>query len=119
MNLRDVHKWVAAGLAETSWLTYADMATGCGAEEVLIHDVAHDLGREDTSRPARRWFPVLETWTQKGMRGHAPGTGEKAPRVYTHRERVTGPPNARSRDYGIRKAEYLLRPEVSGLALLF
>jgi hypothetical protein len=88
------------------------MASGCAADEVLMHDIAHDSGRTVPSVRTRRWLDALEDWRAKGNNGTPPGLGEKEPRVYTERERISGPKRARSRDYGLKRTAYLLRPEV-------
>lgn len=111
-GLRDVHRWIAEGLATTAWLTYADMESGCAADEVLMHDVAHDSGRVLPSVRTRKWLDLLEKWSKDGGKGVPPGLSDKTPRVYSPRERSVGPTSSRSRDYGLRRTDYLLRPEV-------
>ncbi|KAF8889328.1 glycoside hydrolase [Infundibulicybe gibba] len=44
-----------------------------------------------------------------GSRGPPPGVGEKKPVIYNEAQRLRG--SGRGRDYQVKKAEYLLRPE--------
>lgn len=118
LPLRAVHEWIADGLATTSWLTYADSRSGLGPEEIQFHRVAAVLPSGPTApapgpAPAMRWADVLAEWEKKGKRGVPPGVGDRDEVVYTDAEQYTPPHSrTRSRDYAVKKPEYLLRPEV-------
>ncbi|KAI0272317.1 mannosidase [Gloeopeniophorella convolvens] len=81
-----MHRWVAEGLAETCAVLYADQPSGLGPESV---SVTHDA-------EPRRWLDALDAWDGIGA---PPGVGPLAP-VRTG-----------ERDYMMRRADYLLRPE--------
>ncbi|KAF5355355.1 hypothetical protein D9758_006099 [Tetrapyrgos nigripes] len=100
-NLKDLHLWAAEGIAETCWLTYADMPTGLGPDEVTMYTEKRSEGY--------LWMDAMERWRASGSRGIPPGTGDKDPVVYTEQERLRG--GNRRRDYAIRRKKYLLRPE--------
>ena len=131
-SLRDVHLWAAEGLAQTCWLTYADMPTGLGPDEMIFHTSMPEEGAgigggwfapktaggsgSGSHRPKTQtfggtlWIDALRSWKRAGARGVPPGVGDKAPVVYSQEDRVRG---AYGRDYALKKNEYLLRPEVS------
>ncbi|KAF8920863.1 glycoside hydrolase [Mucidula mucida] len=78
------HLWVAQGLAKTCWLTYADMPTGIGPDEIVVN-----------GSNARLWLDVLaESPTS------IPGLSEVLP----EHDRA-------KRGYRIKRGNYLLRPE--------
>ncbi|TRM60794.1 glycoside hydrolase family 47 protein [Schizophyllum amplum] len=133
-SLRDVHLWAAQGLAQTCWLSYADMPTGLGPDEMLFYTNMPEQGAwgggwfapktaAGGARPMTRtgggtlWVDALRSWKRSGARGVPPGVGDKTPVVYSKEDRVRG---AFGRDYSIKKDEYLLRPEtVESLYLLW
>lgn len=112
-NLKDIHLWAAEGLAQTCFLTYADQQSHLGPEEVVMYHTP------DHKKPYERvvgslWFETLESWRKSGSRGLPPGLAQKAPVIYDKQEGLKGLLKGKpSRDYVIRKTEYLLRPEVS------
>ncbi|KAL1700218.1 glycoside hydrolase family 47 protein [Schizophyllum commune] len=129
-SLRDVHLWAAEGLAQTCWLTYADMPTGLGPDEMIFYTSMPEEGAgigggwfapktaggsgSGSNRPKTQtfggtlWIDALRSWKRAGARGVPPGVGDKAPVVYSQEDRVRG---AYGRDYALKKNEYLLRPE--------
>lgn len=97
-STRETHAWAARGLAETCWVTYADMRSGLGPDEVAMAATG-PAGEEGA-----RWVDALAQWQRHGAAGTLPpGVGEA--RAERDRSR---------RDYTLRKAAYLLRPEVRG-----
>ncbi|KAK7024934.1 alpha-1,2-mannosidase [Favolaschia claudopus] len=118
-SLREMHLWAAEGLARTCYLFYADQPTGLAPEEISLKvsgDVRYGLGQEGKwlEGGGRRWIDEVEAWRAgtkwKGQRRTPPGVGEEVlPVVYTEAERMRG--SGRGRDYVIRQAAYLLRPE--------
>ncbi|KAF7308236.1 alpha-1,2-Mannosidase [Mycena chlorophos] len=113
-SLRDLHLWAAAGLAETCYALYADQPTGLAPDQILI---------KVSSARGIPWFAEVGKWreepTWKGKRATPPGVGENLKSViYTEHERQTG--RGRGRDYAIRIAAYLLRPEtIESLYVLY
>lgn len=120
-NLKSLHMWAAEGLAQTCWLSYADMPTGLGPDEMLMHTAGDDRwgktvdGFKDGG--GYLWMDAIEKWKASGARGAPPGVGDKTPVIYTETERLRG--SGRARDYSIRKSGYLLRPEVRGSPIIF
>ncbi|GAW05975.1 glycoside hydrolase family 47 protein [Lentinula edodes] len=112
-NLKSLHMWAAEGLAQTCWLSYADMPTGLGPDEMVMHTAGDDRwgktvdGFKDGG--GYLWMDAIEKWKASGARGAPPGVGDKTPVIYTETERLRG--SGRARDYSIRKSGYLLRPE--------
>ncbi|KAH8832926.1 glycoside hydrolase family 47 protein [Flagelloscypha sp. PMI_526] len=103
-NLKELHMWVANGLAETCYITYADMPSGLGPDEMIFQ-----THYADKSKNPVLWFQALQSWKSSGARGIPPGVGTKKPVVYSLDEVRSG--LGRGRDYSIRKTAYLLRPE--------
>lgn len=101
-NLRELHLWAAEGLATTCWMTYADQPSGLAPDEVMMSNSAD---RE----VSYKWIDVLETWKASGARGVPPGLQDHKAVVYTN-QRLHG--TGKGRDYILRRAGYLLRPEV-------
>lgn len=98
-DLTDLHMWAAVGLGETCWLMYADEPTGLGPEEVSMRaQLSRDGGVDIRSGI---WIDALEEWRLGGRNGTPPGVEQKRPE-----------PSSSRRDYAVKKAEYLLRPEV-------
>ncbi|KAG6864850.1 hypothetical protein C0991_006791 [Blastosporella zonata] len=123
-NLKKLHLWAAEGLAQTCYLTYADQPTGLGPDEMVFHttvkktwDSAASIWRIDT--PGTLWMNAMKRWKGSGSRGVPPGLEDKAPVVYEKSRQATSA-YLRERDYTIRKAAYLLRPEtVESLYILW
>ncbi|KAK0467187.1 glycoside hydrolase family 47 protein [Desarmillaria tabescens] len=103
-NLKELHMWAAEGLAQTCWLTYADMRTGLGPDETHMRASVHSVLGE-----GHLWMDSMDRWKQSGARGIPPGVGDKPPVIYTEQQRLRGGPGGR--DYAIKKPGYLLRPE--------
>jgi hypothetical protein len=111
-RLSDIHQWIAEGVAHASWLTYADMRTGLGPDEVVMHTYAKDSQYMRPSMKAELWIKKLEAWRVAGSEGKPPGLSETLPRVMSDEDRGKGVTFETTRDYDIQKNEYLLRPEV-------
>lgn len=124
-NLKELHMWAAEGIAQTCYLTYADSATGLGPDEVTIMDGSHRKTKQEENEMGRRWIEpdshlwidVLDRWKWSGSKGVVPGLETKAPVVYSKAERLSW--KSKSRDYTMRKTNYLLRPEVMDNFLFF
>ena len=101
-DLRTLHMAAAEGLATSCWLLYADMPSGLGPEIATMNA---------KSEP---WIDAVEAWQASGGEGPLPGLKPKKPIPYDQtkaggsKARVEGP-----WDYTIKRAEYVLRPEVS------
>jgi hypothetical protein len=102
-NLRELHLWAAEGLATTCWMTYVDQPSGLAPDEVMMTNPAD---RE----ASYKWIDAVEKWRTSGARGVPPGLQDHKPVVYTESQRLHG--TGRGRDYILRRAGYLLRPEV-------
>lgn len=118
-NLKELHLWAAEGLAQTCWITYADQPTGLGPDEIMMLSTA---GKKSWDHDGNRWWQKVETftwmsavdkWRHSGGRGPVPGTADKKAVIYSKQDQLSG--KSKDRDYLIRKAGYLLRPEVSVL----
>ncbi|GLB41878.1 putative glycosyl hydrolase 47 family protein [Lyophyllum shimeji] len=99
---KELHAWAAEGLAQTCWLTYADMPTGLGADEVVMNVTAWNAEDADGDAGGKgRWVKHVKEWERKGRPGGVPpGVGEVKP-VMERDER----------EYSLQKRGYLLRPE--------
>ncbi len=98
-DLRALHMAAAEGLATSCWLLYKEMPAGVGPEVANMEP--------DSSL----WIEALERWRRDGQKGPLPGLNEKTPIPYTHDQLFKTP--AKPWDYAVRRADYLLRPEVS------
>ncbi|KAJ6620664.1 glycoside hydrolase family 47 protein [Mycena sp. CBHHK59/15] len=130
-SLRETHLWAAAGLAETCYLLYADQPTGLAPDEVIVKlegGARWGMGKDGVwmEGGGRRWIDEVAAWRSASMgsgtwkgRRLPPGVGEDTPPVvYTEQERLRG--SGRGRDYSVKKAGYLLRPEtVESLYILW
>lgn len=102
-NLKELHMWAAEGIAQSCYLSYRDMPSGLGPDEMLMY-----TEKDGTVYP---WLDALDKWyTSGGRRGPPPGVDDKKPVVYKERDRLLG--SGRGRDYALKKTGYLLRPEV-------
>ncbi|RDB20921.1 Endoplasmic reticulum mannosyl-oligosaccharide 1,2-alpha-mannosidase [Hypsizygus marmoreus] len=90
---RELHAWAAEGLAYTCWMTYADQATGLGADEMRME-------RWKEGDAAGKWMRHVEEWDKGGRRGGKP------PGVREGKTKASG-----RREYSFQKMSYLLRPE--------
>ncbi|TFK74962.1 glycoside hydrolase family 47 protein [Pluteus cervinus] len=118
-NLKKVHLWAAEGLAQTCYLTYADQASGLGADEMVFGKWSGSKAqaKDHSYDESYSWIRAMETWRQSGSRGPPPGVGDKAPIVHTEAEAMSG---WTKRDYVMKKWSYLLRPEtVESLFILW
>lgn len=106
-NLKELHMWAAEGLAHTCWVTYADQPTGLGPDEISIL-AWKGVPAEDRSY---LWIDAVDRWKRSGGRGTIPGLADPVPMIYSDEERLNR--NTTKRDYVLRRAGYLLRPEVS------
>ncbi|KAG8844911.1 hypothetical protein FRB96_002800 [Tulasnella sp. 330] len=96
---RQIHMDIARGLATTCYLSYADMASGLGADSVRFD-------RYET----RRWRDVYDEWYTAGAEGTAPGFDVNIPPVY----------QPEKRDYFASRSDWLSRPEtVESLFILY
>jgi mannosyl-oligosaccharide alpha-1,2-mannosidase len=92
---RALHEAVARGIAHTCYLTYADMPSGLGADEVVMESFVE--GRFDLGR----WLPRVDiSQRSSGI----PGVSRLAPPLK--------PTEREARDYVLKSPIYLLRPEV-------
>ncbi|KZV97787.1 seven-hairpin glycosidase [Exidia glandulosa HHB12029] len=92
---RQMHLWVAEGLAHSCWLMYADQPSGLGPELA-----GFDWWRADAREG--KWIKAVEEWRRVGSPGgKPPGVGDLAPPVKP----------GEAKDYNIRVGSYLLRPE--------
>ncbi|RDB23578.1 Mannosyl-oligosaccharide 1,2-alpha-mannosidase MNS3 [Hypsizygus marmoreus] len=123
-GLRNMHLWAAEGIAQTCWLTYADQPTGLAPDEVVMKTLEGKKtwdakgSQWRTSSNSFLWMDAMKAWKRNGGRGPPPGVGDKKSVVYTNK----GPQGKREpeRDYSVKKAEYLLRPEtVESLYILW
>lgn len=89
-----LHKAVARGIAHTCYLTYADMPSGLGADEVMMESFIE--GRFDQGR----WLDRVDIARQSSI----PGVIPLAPPLK--------PVEREARDYILKTPVYLLRPEV-------
>jgi len=92
---RNLHKAVARGIAHTCYLTYADMPSGLGADEVSMESYVEghfELGR---------WLDRVDISQQSSS---IPGVSQLAPPLE--------PTEREARDYVPKSRAYLLRPEV-------
>jgi hypothetical protein len=88
--------WVAEGLAHSCWVMYADQASGLGPELAIMDTWPGDW-RDG------RWMKHVEEWQRAGKPGgKPPGVKDLAPPVK----------DGERRDYRLRVATYLSRPEV-------
>ncbi|KAG5647841.1 hypothetical protein DXG03_007765 [Asterophora parasitica] len=122
-GLKRIHLWAAEGLAQTCYLTYADQPTGLGPDEMVMRTTESRSWDKKASMWRVRWQNVLwidamKKWKKSGSRGAPPGLETKKPVLYKSEEEER---RGRSdRDYGLRKAGYLLRPEtVESLYILW
>ena len=91
-NVDPRHAWVAEGLAHTSWITYADSASGLAPEIVIFKD--ENVGR--------KWVDELRDWENSGSPGTPPGVRDAVPAARNQ-----------STEYELSETQWLLRPEVS------
>jgi mannosyl-oligosaccharide alpha-1,2-mannosidase len=101
-NLTELHMWAAKGLTETCYMTYIDQPSGLGPDEILFHQLG-DL-----------WMDHVDQWRKSGRIGGSPPGLEdnREPIVVNEQDRYQGTTKTRQREYGVRKKEYLLLPEV-------
>ncbi|KAH7107963.1 seven-hairpin glycosidase [Auriculariales sp. MPI-PUGE-AT-0066] len=93
-DVRQMHLWVAEGLAHSCYLMYADQASGLAPELAVMQ------GWPDDWRKGK-WLPHVEEWRRIGSPGgKPPGVGNLA-----------APWKSGTRDYDIRVNSYLSRPE--------
>ncbi|KAF5377767.1 hypothetical protein D9757_008115 [Collybiopsis confluens] len=82
-NLKKLHLWAAKGLAQTCWLSYADMPTGLGADEMVMHTAGDDRWGETLDGfkegAGYLWIEAMDRWKRSGARGAPPGVGDKTP----------------------------------------
>ncbi|KAJ6607001.1 glycoside hydrolase [Mycena sp. CBHHK59/15] len=81
---KELHSWVAEGIATTCWMTYADQASGLGPDEM-------HMTRPPAPYSGGKWTTVLADWE---------AAGRPAPTL-----------DDNTRDYRADKTTYLLRPE--------
>jgi hypothetical protein len=93
---RQLHMWAAEGLAHSCWIMYVDQASGLGPELAMM-DMWPGDWREG------RWMNHVDTWQNLGRPGgKPPGVNDPAPPAKADERR----------DYQLRVATYLSRPEV-------
>ncbi|KAG8956302.1 hypothetical protein FRC04_004382 [Tulasnella sp. 424] len=92
---KQLHLWIADGLTQTCYISYADQTSGLGPEEMQF------------VRRSTLWYPQYKIWKKSSaarQNGAVP-PGVKLPKDLKP-EKTRG-----SRDYGNRRDAYLLRPE--------
>ncbi|KIY51269.1 seven-hairpin glycosidase [Fistulina hepatica ATCC 64428] len=90
---RQVHDWVAQGLAYTCWVLYNEQPTGLAPDEVRMQHYADPI--------EGRWITHLEAWEAAGRpNGVPPGVAI-----------VHDIPDDEVPEYSTMKSDYLLRPE--------
>ena len=92
---RSLHEAVARGIAHTCYLTYADMPTGLGADEVVMESFVE--GRLHMGQ----WLSHVDIAQQSS---DIPGVSRLAPSLKSG--------EGEARDYHLKSPVYLLRPEV-------
>lgn len=92
---RNLHEAVARGIAHTCYLTYADMPTGLGADEVVMESFV------DGRLHMGQWLSHVDIAQQSS---DIPGVSRLAPSL------KSGEGDAR--EYSLKSPMYLLRPEV-------
>lgn len=92
---RNLHEAVAHGIAHTCYLTYADMPTGLGADQMMMESFIE--GRFDMGQ----WLSHVDISQASSA---IPGVSRLA--------RPLKPGKGETRDYGLKSPVYLLRPEV-------
>ena len=101
---KQLHIWVASGLAQTCWLTYMDQATGLGPDEMSF-----DPSSTKWIHAYREWEKMADTGTSGLQRpDFPPGVGGEPMFIS----------DSAKRDYTNKRTEYLLRPEVCGFFIL-
>jgi len=95
---RELHAWAAEGLATTCWLQYADSPSGLGPEDSVF-----SVWSDEKGALKGRWMDLVREWQKKGRKGGMP-IGVKGD------EPVTAASDE-EKDYSVRGAQYLLRPE--------
>lgn len=99
-----LHRWAAEGLAHTCWTMYGESESGLGPEVALFRS-AFLAGVPITKIFTQRWMSHVQSWEAQGS------PGEKPPGV-AHLAELVMNDSGVDRDYSIREASYLLRPEV-------
>ena len=94
---KQLHLWMAEGLAETCYLTYADQASGLGPDEMYM-----------TSQ-STKWIDEYRKWESSGAsdKGTYP-PGVKGVDLVVVKD-------SHQREYSNKTPNYLLRPEVTPL----
>ncbi|KAG8997169.1 hypothetical protein FRB93_000455 [Tulasnella sp. JGI-2019a] len=91
---KQLHLWIAEGLANTCYLTYMDQRSSLGPDEMQFW------------MNSEKWYPKYKKWLKSSSArrasGNLPPGVVKEPRVEKQLSR---------RDYSNRKHTYLLRPE--------
>ncbi|KAG8887664.1 hypothetical protein FRB98_009226 [Tulasnella sp. 332] len=87
---RQLHLWIAEGLANTCYLSYMDQKSGLGPDEMQFW------------MNSEKWYPKYKDWARWARAGDLPPGVVREPKV----EKSTS-----KRDYANRKNTYLLRPE--------
>jgi len=95
LHERNLHEAVARGVAHTCYLTYADMPTGLGADQVMMESFIEghfEMGQ---------WLSHVDISQESSA---ILGVSQLAPPLK--------PGKGETRDYGLQSPVYLLRPEV-------
>ena len=127
---KQIHRWVAEGLAETCWLIYHDQESGLGPDEVQMVDYANYMktqGSNGRNNPAHGtsfgsiagleqeglWVRQIAKWKKDGKMSGAP------PGVPIPGERFKREEDPKNRDYRVTINSFLLRPEVCFIVRFF
>lgn len=96
---REMHRWVAQGLAYTCWVVYADQISGLGPDAVRMAD------------GGKLWIKEVWEWESEGRPetvNNVTGAMERVPPGV----REPGQRQKSQRDYAVADTAYYLRPEV-------
>jgi len=127
---KQLHRWVAEGLAETCWLIYHDQESGLGPDEVQMMDYANYMktqGSSGRNNPAHGtnfdsiagleqeglWVRQIAKWKKEGRMSATP------PGVPMPGERFKREEDPKNKDYRVMINRYMLRPEVYSIAWFF
>lgn len=124
---RELHLWAARGLGQTCWIMYADQESGLAPDEISMMPWAGKGPYKDEKEKVEGkmeglWLTHLAKWQEEdggtgrlnvGEGGDPPGVAPVQP----FRGSEVG---EKEREYRVRKAGYLLRPEtVESMYLLW
>ncbi|KIO32175.1 glycoside hydrolase family 47 protein, partial [Tulasnella calospora MUT 4182] len=92
---RQLHLWIADGLTQTCYISYADQTSGLGPEEMQF------------VRTSTLWYPQYKIWKKSSAARQSGAVPPGVKLAKDLRPEKSGP----KRDYRNRRDAYLLRPE--------